>query len=281
MQLTVLVDNNTFIDRYLIGEPGVSYLIEYDSQKILFDTGYSDIFLQNAQTLKIDLTSIDSIVLSHGHNDHTWGLNHLTQYYDRLNFTPEKKINLICHPDALSPKYFDEKSIGINYRFDKNDLFFNKVCSQKPYPLTENIIFLGQIPRDNKFEMLTPVGQTVDETGEITDDYVMDDSALAIKTEDGLVVVTGCSHAGIANIIEYAKQVTGEHHIVSVIDGFHLQNADEDRLTQTGDYLKALSPGSVYPCHCTDLAAKVSLARFIKINEVGVGLTLNFSAAGK
>ncbi|WP_227666730.1 MBL fold metallo-hydrolase [Klebsiella quasipneumoniae] len=83
------------------------------------------------------------------------------------------------------------------------------------------------------------------------------------------------------NIIEYAKQVTGEHHVVSVIGGFHLQNADEDRLTQTGDYLKALSPGSVYPCHCTDLAAKVSLARFIKINEVGVGLTLNFSAAGK
>lgn len=71
--------------------------------------------------------------------------------------------------------------------------------------------------------MLTPVGQTVDDNGEITDDYVMDDSALAIKTEEGLVVVTGCSHAGIANIIEYAKQVTGENHIVSVIGGFHLQ----------------------------------------------------------
>lgn len=71
MRLTVLVDNNTLIDRYLIGEPGVSYLIEYDGQKILFDTGYSDVFLKNAQTLKIDLTSIDSIVFSHGHNNHT------------------------------------------------------------------------------------------------------------------------------------------------------------------------------------------------------------------
>lgn len=221
MRLTVLVDNNTLIDRYLIGEPGVSYLIEYDGQKILFDTGYSDVFLKNAQTLKIDLTSIDSIVFSHGHNDHTWGLNHLVQYYDRINFIPERKINLICHPDALTPKYFDAKAIGINYRFDQNDPFFDKICSKKPYPLTENIIFLGQIPRDNKFEMLTPVGQTVDDKSEITDDYVMDDSALAIKTEDGLVVVTGCSHAGIANIIEYAKQVTGEKHIVSVIGGFH------------------------------------------------------------
>ena len=183
MQLTVLVDNNTLIDRYLVGEPGVSYLIEHDGQKILFDTGYSDVFLQNAQTLQIDLTTIDSIVLSHGHNDHTWGLNHLTQHYDRLNFTPERKINLVCHPDALNPKYFDAKSIGINYRFDQNDLFFDKICSKKPYPLTENIIFLGQIPRDNKFEMLTPVGQTVDDNGEITDDYVIDVSGLGIKTE--------------------------------------------------------------------------------------------------
>ncbi|WP_227643611.1 MBL fold metallo-hydrolase, partial [Klebsiella pneumoniae] len=89
---------------------------EYDGQKILFDTGYSDVFLKNAQTLKIDLTSIDSMVFSHGHNDHTWGLNHLVQYYDRINFIPERKINLICHPDALTPKYFDAKAIGINYR---------------------------------------------------------------------------------------------------------------------------------------------------------------------
>ena len=111
MQLTVLVDNNTLIDRYLVGEPGVSYLIEHDGQKILFDTGYSDIFLQNAQTLRIDLTTIDSIVLSHGHNDHTWGLNHLTQHYDRLNFTPERKINLVCHPDALNPKKFAAKNL--------------------------------------------------------------------------------------------------------------------------------------------------------------------------
>ncbi|MGE5874117.1 MBL fold metallo-hydrolase [Klebsiella quasipneumoniae] len=281
MKLTVLVDNNTLIDRYLIGEPGVSYLIEHDGQKILFDTGYSDVFLKNAQTLKIDLTSIDSIVFSHGHNDHTWGLNHLAQYYDRINSIPERKIKLICHPDALNPKYFDAKSIGIKYRFDQNDLFFHKICSKKPYPLTENIIFLGQIPRGNTFEMLTPVGHTVDDKGESIDDYVMDDSALAIKTQEGLVVVTGCSHAGIANIIEYAKQVTGENHIASVIGGFHLQNADEDLLNQTGDYLKALSPGSLYPCHCTDLAARVSLARFIKIDEVGVGLTLNFAAAGK
>ncbi|EPO9640040.1 hypothetical protein ACUIZH_004831, partial [Klebsiella pneumoniae] len=74
---------------------------------------------------------------------------------------------LVCHPDAINPKYFDAKSIGINYRFDKNDLFFDKIYSKKLYPLSENIIFLGQIPRHNKFEMLTAVGQTVDDSGEM------------------------------------------------------------------------------------------------------------------
>lgn len=73
MKLTVLVDNNTFVDEYLIGEPGVSYYIECDGKKILFDLGYSDVFLKNAQTLKIDLSDIDDLVISHGHNDHTWG----------------------------------------------------------------------------------------------------------------------------------------------------------------------------------------------------------------
>ena len=73
MRLTVLVDNNTLIDRYLLGEPGVCYLIEVDDVRVLFDVGYSDIFLRNAQLLGVDLLQLDYLVLSHGHLDHTWG----------------------------------------------------------------------------------------------------------------------------------------------------------------------------------------------------------------
>ncbi len=72
MRLTVLVDNNTFIDQYLLGEPAVSYYIEAENKKILFDVGYSDVFLQNAAKLGIDLTQLDMLVFSHGHLDHTW-----------------------------------------------------------------------------------------------------------------------------------------------------------------------------------------------------------------
>lgn len=95
MQLTVLVDNNTLIDRYYLGEPGVAYYLEDGDVRILFDVGYSDIFLRNAQALGIDLSRLQQVVLSHGHNDHTRGLLWLSEqeYFSELQ--------LLAHPDAL------------------------------------------------------------------------------------------------------------------------------------------------------------------------------------
>ncbi|WP_354692026.1 MBL fold metallo-hydrolase [Phytobacter sp. RSE-02] len=276
MKLTVLVDNNTLIDRYLIGEPGVSYLIECDGKKILFDTGYSDVFLKNAQILRIDLTELDGIVLSHGHNDHSGGLNHLVQYYDRALYIPEKKIKLIYHPDALIHKCFESKPIGVSYRLDQSDFFFERISTKETYRITEHITFLGQIPRNSNFETTETIGHTYDKTGKLSRDHVLDDSALVVRTKEGLVVVTGCSHSGISNIIEHAKQVTGETHIASVIGGFHLQNADESTLLKIGCYFKKLSPDLLYPCHCTDLEAKIRLSSYVKVKEVGVGLRLHF-----
>ena len=97
MQLTVLVDNNTLIDRYYLGEPGVAYYLEDGDVRILFDVGYSDIFLRNAQALGIDLSRLQQVVLSHGHNDHTRGLLWLSEqeYFSELQ--------LLAHPDALLP----------------------------------------------------------------------------------------------------------------------------------------------------------------------------------
>lgn len=276
MKLIVLVDNNTFIDEYLIGEPGVSYFIECDGLKILFDVGYSDVFLKNAQILNIDLTSIDKIILSHGHNDHTWGLNHLSQYYDRTIKKHKNKIDIISHPAAFIPKYYEGKPIGMNQRQDENEYFYRKIGTKEPLKLSRHITFLGQIPRNNKFEAQNPVGCTHDSNGVLTDDFVIDDSALAIETKQGLVIVTGCSHAGICNIIEHARVVTGESRISSVIGGFHLLNADEKIMSETGKYLSSLSTDNLYPCHCTDLAAKISLSSHVDIKEVGVGLHLNF-----
>lgn len=276
IKITVLVDNNTLIDSYFCGEPGVCYYIEADDKKILFDTGYSDIFIDNAHILDIDLADITDLVLSHGHNDHTWGLSHLIQHFDRRNVEIRQAKHLIYHPDALMPKKFQSKVIGANTPKDVLSSYFNCVETREPFYLSENVIFLGQIPRNNSFEGKEPIGTTLDDNCNIVDDYVLDDSALAIKTTEGLIVITGCSHSGICNITEYAKQVTGIDKIVTVIGGFHLQQASETVLKHTGNYFNQQDLTHIHPCHCTDLNAKIYLAKYAPVQEVGTGLQLTY-----
>ena len=95
MKLTVLVDNNTIIDRYFYGEPGVSYLIECDGGRYLFDTGYSDLFLKNAIKMGISLLELDAIIISHGHNDHTWGLGELFRILRR--YMAAQSLKCLCY----------------------------------------------------------------------------------------------------------------------------------------------------------------------------------------
>ncbi len=106
MKLTVLTDNNTLTDHYLTGEPGLSFLIETDGRKILFDTGYSDVFIENAQKMGIGLLDLDYIVLSHGHLDHTWGLVHLVKYFTEsaIEKRQARIPELVAHPRCFYPK---------------------------------------------------------------------------------------------------------------------------------------------------------------------------------
>ena len=105
MELTVLVDNHTYIDRYYLGEPAVCYLIEDGQQRILLDTGYSDVFLENAARMGIDLSGVTDIVLSHGHNDHTGGLPAFLARFSQ-------DVRLFAHPNALLPKRVDGLEVG-------------------------------------------------------------------------------------------------------------------------------------------------------------------------
>ena len=136
-------------------------------------------------------------------------------------------------------------------------------------------MFLGEIPRVNDFENKKPVGEHCLADG-WHDDYVMDDSALVYKQKDGIYIITGCSHAGICNIAEYAKQVTGCSVIKSIIGGLHLFSGNSQQPLATADYLKRNVEGNIYPCHCTNLAAKFALQKELTVQEVGVGLTLEW-----
>lgn len=262
MKLTVLVDNNSRIDKYLFAEPALSFFIEDNNKKILFDCGYSDIFMRNAFKLNIDLRQIDDIILSHGHNDHTGGLYHLSQLYrDTKDLGMSMHIpNIIAHPNAFDIQ-IDNLIGNIGCPISRDSLLNTMTVKDTEIPvwLSEKFCFLGEIPRI------------------YTDDYdCIDDSALIYKSSNGLVIITGCSHSGLKNIVEYSKKIAGENKIYSIIGGFHLLNMNNNELTSLAKYLSTNNIQELYPCHCCDFNSKYILNKYHKINEVCVGDSFEF-----
>ncbi len=276
MQVTVLVDNNTIIDRYFLAEPGISLLIQEDETTVLFDTGYSDIFIGNALKMGKDLTNLDFLALSHCHIDHTWGLEPFIKYCTELHIEgrPFKRPTVVAHPQIfVSSSAEDFNEFGSLISKEKIAKHFPLRLRAEPQELNSRLTFLGEIPRRNDFEGTLTFGR---KDGDDHDDYVIEDSALVYRSDKGLVIITGCSHAGICNIIEYAREVCKEKRVVDIIGGLHLQNPPERQLAGTVSYLKELQPGAVHACHCTDLASKIAISRVSNLKEVGVGLTLTY-----
>ncbi|MBR1672023.1 MAG: MBL fold metallo-hydrolase [Fretibacterium sp.] len=266
MRLTVLTDNNTYIDRYYLGEPALCYFIEDGGVRLLFDTGYSDVAARNAEAMGIDLTALDCVVLSHGHNDHTGGLLRLPR--------GERPARLVAHPRVFGERRAGGLSVGSPCSRGQAAERFQLRLSREPVAVSPALMFLGEIPRKNDFEG-APVGEAL-RGGEWKPDLLPDDSALACRTAEGLVIITGCSHAGLCNILERARAVMKEARVRAVIGGFHLFGRSR-QLERTMDYLAGLAPRpELYPCHCTDFAARCALAERLPVHEVGVGLCLEW-----
>lgn len=268
MKITILAENLTFTDEHFYGEPGPSYWIEADGKRILFDTGFSDLFVKNAKKLDVDLAAADAIVLSHGHNDHATGLKNFPH--------PSKKISLIAHPNALIPKYGGKTYIGASISADEAAAQYAYTPSTEPYFITPNIAFLGEIPQTHDFEPRVQVGNL--KIGEETPpDYLIDDTALAINTSQGIVIVTGCSHSGICNIIDQAKKVFNTESVNTVLGGFHLRSADNDRLEKVADFFAANVTGTVHAGHCTGFNAKYLLNTRVAVEEAFVAKVIELA----
>ena len=280
MKLTVLIDNNTLIDKYyLLGEAGVSYLIEEGNKQIIFDVGYSNAFIKNAQKLNLNLLNSDYIILSHGHLDHTWGLEPLIKKYNeaKVEKLSLKRPTLIAHPDVFLTKTIDGLGeIGINVSENKLLSYFDINLTKEPFWLTNKLVFLGEIERSNNFENKESVGQ-IHRNDAFENDFLIDDSAMVYKSEQGLVIITGCSHSGICNIIEHAKKVCKDNRVVDIIGGFHLLNPSVKNLDKTTKYIKDLNLNKLHACHCVDLKSKVELSKIAELEEVGSGLEINYN----
>ncbi|HNS17831.1 MAG TPA: MBL fold metallo-hydrolase [Bacteroidales bacterium] len=259
MVITILIDDNP--GEHSPGEHGLSYLIEYDGVRLLFDTGQSDLFLRNALTMGIDMTAIDIIVLSHGHYDHGNGLCCL----------PGGK--LVCHPGCFVKRYrkSDNSYIGLNCGEDEISIKFELLTTATPCKISKKIFFLGEIPRFTDFESKrTPY---ILEGG--IPDFIMDDSAIALLLPHGVFVVTGCGHAGIVNTLDHAKEVTGDNRVYGILGGFHLKRNDR-QTKETISYLMKNDVKHVYPAHCTTPPVRSVFHQVFKTNLLKTGDVLRF-----
>jgi 7,8-dihydropterin-6-yl-methyl-4-(beta-D-ribofuranosyl)aminobenzene 5'-phosphate synthase len=233
MKLTVLLGNNVFPSWY--SEWGLSFFIEDGSVKILFDLGSSDLFIRNALQLKCDLLHLDYLVISHGHWDHSWGMRPLIDLYAKTGPARNKQPQIIALPSALAaticPKQFDTEPHITEDELSKN---FSLTLTKKQCWLTENLVFLGAIEKQYDFER--NISDEKLSSVSTAEDYLLADSALAYKSHNGLIIITGCSHSGICNIAEYARKVCNKERVIDIIGGFHLLSPSAMQLQETVNY---------------------------------------------
>ena len=258
LKITTLSENTAGLGSFL-GEWGLSILFETEDLSLLLDTGQSVSASYNADLLGVDLSRISRIVLSHGHFDHTGGLPYLLRKMG-------KEIEIIAHPAVWADKYSNREGqpcryIGIPYQHSElESLGARFKLSEKPVRISDRIMTTGEIPMVTEFEKIEPY-LLVKDGGSLQPDELLDDQALIITTEVGLVVILGCAHRGVINTLYHAQQLTGVTEIHTVLGGCHLMDASNERIRLTVAALKDMGVGKLGVSHCTGLPAACLMSR--------------------
>lgn len=239
MEIKILSENSVFTDD-LTAEHGLSIWFKYNEEEYLFDTGQGYILTDNAEKMEIYFNNLTGMILSHNHYDHIGGARQV------LEVNPD--LNVITHPDIIEE--------------------------------------LGGVENATEVEEVTQIGDGIWLTGKVPTDHISEDdkyyqeiqgeNSLFLETYKGLVVLLGCSHAGVVNILDYIQEVSGKK-IDTVIGGMHLVNKDAQEVEEIVKEFERMGIQTLYPLHCTGFEARrIMCEKFSKeVNIVAVGDTIN------
>jgi len=285
VELTVLVCDRSTYNNDLWSQFGLAVLVDFQwnddsARRVLFDTGWTaEPLLHNMDCLGITLDSVDTLFLSHAHYDHTGGLPRLLDHEGA-------RFQLVAHPDITRPVFSKRREfhyIGL----EPSDLDklpqSRRVLTEDPLEVHPRVWATGTIPRRSEFEK-PEKGVYVLDNGKFVPDPEWDDLSMVVDLgEEGIFIVSGCSHAGIVNIIRACQDITGKQTIYGVIGGLHLIDLEEEVKVKTIEALAALDMRHLWTGHCTGLEAELRLQKALgeKCSMFYTGDKITITPGGK
>lgn len=252
-----------------IGEWGFAALVEADGHKILYDTGARpNTVLENARELKIDLSDVQDVILSHFHDDHTTGLMTLRRELSRTNPAALSRVHvgqgIFLSRRQGSGESEQNSMIAVKKEYEATGGKF--IVHEKPEELLPGVWLTGPVPRTYPEKNWTP-GYKVEKGNGWVEDNLPEDQALIFSTASGLVMLTGCGHSGIINTLHYAREFLRPAPVQAAIGGFHLFAASDQQLDWTADKLREFQIAQILGAHCTGIESVYRLRQRLGLNR--------------